>query len=225
MKSLRDWIATLEKAGELVRVDAPVDPHLEITEIADRLTKARGPAVLFTDVIGSELPVLINQFGTERRMKMALDTDSLDAVGERIETLMDLQPPQGVVAKVKALGKLKELASFTTKNVRDAPCQEIWLDRPNLDLLPILHCWPDDGGPFITLPMVFSRDPVTGARNCGMYRIQKVDATTAMMHWQIHKDGAAHLRDSSGRVEVAVAIGTDPAVTYSATAPLPPHLD
>lgn len=225
MKSLRDWIATLEKAGELVRIDAPVDPYLEITEITDRVTKAGGPALLFTNVVGSRLPVLINQFGSARRMNMALGTDSLDALGERIETLLDLQPPQGVVAKVKALGKLKELASFSTKMVRDAPCQEVWLDAPDLDLLPILTCWPDDGGPFVTLPLVFSRDPVTGARNCGMYRIQKMDATTAMMHWQIHKDGAAHLRDSQGRVPVAVAIGTHPATTYSATAPLPPGLD
>jgi 4-hydroxy-3-polyprenylbenzoate decarboxylase len=225
MKSLRDWIARLEKAGELVRVSAQVDPHLEITEITDRITKAGGPALLFADVAGSSMPVLINQFGSARRMNMALDTDSLEAVGARIETLLDLQPPQGVVAKVKALGKLKELASFRTKEVRDAPCQEVWLDEPDLDRLPILTCWPDDGGPFITLPLVFSRDPVTGARNCGMYRIQKVDRRTAMMHWQIHKDGAAHLRDSRGRVPVAVAIGTHPATTYSATAPLPPGLD
>ena len=111
---------------------------------------------------------------------------------------MDLQPPQGVVAKMKALGKLRELASFSSKIVKDGPCQEVWLDEPDLDLLPILTCWPDDGGPYVTLPLVFSRDPVTGARNCGMYRIQKVDRRTAMMHWQIHKDGAAHLRDSQG---------------------------
>ena len=138
---------------------------------------------------------------------------------------MELQPPQGMIEKIKALGKLRELASFSAKTVKEAPCQEVWLDEPDLDLLPILTCWPDDGGPFITLPLVFSRDPVTGARNCGMYRIQKVDRRTAMMHWQIHKDGAAHLRDSRGRVPVAVAIGTHPATTYSATAPLPPGID
>lgn len=225
MRSLRDWIRLLEREGELVRIDAPVDPVLEITEITDRVTKAGGPALLFTNVTGSSLPLLINQFGSATRMNMALGTDSLDALGERIETLLDLQPPQGVLAKVKALGKLRELASFSTKNVRDAPCQEVWLDEPDLDALPILTCWPDDGGPFITLPLVFSRDPVTGARNCGMYRIQKLDRRTAMMHWQIHKDGTAHLADSDGRVPVAVAIGTHPATTYAATAPLPPGLD
>jgi 4-hydroxy-3-polyprenylbenzoate decarboxylase len=176
-------------------------------------------------VKGSSHPVLINQFGSERRICMALGTESLDALGARIENLLDLQPPQGLAAKVRALGRLRELASFMPKVRSDGPCQEVWLDEPDLDRLPILTCWPQDGGPFVTLPLVFSRDPRTGVRNCGMYRIQKLDRRTALMHWQIHKDGAAHLRDSQGRVEVAVAIGTDPATTYSATAPLPPHLD
>jgi 4-hydroxy-3-polyprenylbenzoate decarboxylase len=222
---LRDWIARLEKAGELTRVSARVDPHLEITEITDRVTKAGGPALLFTNPAGSEHPVLINQFGSERRMTMGLRCETLDELGDRIQDLLDLQPPHGVVAKVRALGKLRELASFSPKLVRDGACQEVWLDEPDLDRLPILTCWPKDGGPFVTLPLVFSKDPRTGVRNCGMYRIQKVDRTTALMHWQIHKDGAAHLRDSDGRVPVAVALGTDPATTYSATAPLPPHLD
>jgi 4-hydroxy-3-polyprenylbenzoate decarboxylase len=225
LRDLRSWIAALEKAGELARVDAPVDPRLEITEIADRVVKGGGPALLFTRVEGSPHPLLINQFGSERRMSLALDTPSLDALGARVEQLLDLQPPHGLVAKVRALGRLRELASFSPKLVREGGCQEVWLDEPDLDRLPILTCWPGDGGPFVTLPLVFSRDPRTGVRNCGMYRIQKVDRRTALMHWQIHKDGAAHLRDSEGRVPVAVAIGTDPATTYSATAPLPPHLD
>ena len=156
---------------------------------------------------------------------MSLEVDSLDEPGARIQVLMDLQPPQGLVAKVKALGKLRELASFSPRMVKSAPCQEVWMDAPDLTKLPILTCWPDDGGPYITLPLVFSKDPTTGVRNCGMYRVQVIDERTAMMHWQIHKDGAAHLRDSDGRVEVAIAIGTDPAVTYSATAPLPPNID
>jgi 4-hydroxy-3-polyprenylbenzoate decarboxylase len=225
MRDLREWIAALRRAGELAQVDAEVDPHLEIAEIADRAMKGGGPALLFTHVRGSRLPVLINQFGSERRIAMALDTESLDALGERVESLLDLQPPQGLVAKVRALGKLRELASFSPKAVKDGPCQEVWLEEPDLDLLPVLTCWPGDGGPFVTLPLVFSRDPRTGVRNCGMYRIQKLDRRTAMMHWQVHKDGAAHLRDSDGRVPVAVAVGTDPATTYSASAPLPPHLD
>jgi 4-hydroxy-3-polyprenylbenzoate decarboxylase len=222
---LRRWIDTLRTMGELVDVQAEVDPHLEITEITDRVVKAGGPALLFHNVRGSELPVLINQYGSETRMNAALRTESLDAIGARIQNIMDFQPPQGIVDKVKALGKLRELAAFSPKTIRDAPSQQIWLDEPDLDLLPILTCWPQDGGPFITLPLVFSKDPRTGVRNCGMYRIQKIDSRTAMMHWQIHKDGAAHLTDSEGRVEVAVALGTDPATTYTATAPLPPHLD
>ncbi|MEW6582479.1 MAG: menaquinone biosynthesis decarboxylase [Actinomycetota bacterium] len=224
-RDLRGWIAELRRAGELVDVDATVDPHLEITEIVDRVGKRFGPALLFRDVAGSDLPVLANQYGSWRRIAMALNTDSLDALGARVGELLDLQPPQGIVAKVKALGKLRELASFAPKIAKDGPCQEVWLPEPDLDALPILTCWPGDGGPFITLPLVFSKDPRTGVRNCGMYRIQKVDSRTALMHWQIHKDGAAHLRDSAGRVEVAVAIGTDPATTYTASAPLPPHVD
>ncbi len=225
IRDLRDFIDQLRKAGELVEITAPVDPHLEITEITDRVSKARGPALLFRNVIGSDLPVLINQFGSERRMCMGLETPSFDAIAGRIQDLLELQPPQGLMDKVKALGKLRELASFSSKLVKSGPCQEVWLDPPDLDTLPILTCWPDDGGPYVTLPLVFSKDPVTGVRNCGMYRIQKMDSRTAMMHWQIHKDGAAHLRDSEGRVPIAVAIGTDPAVTYSATAPLPKHID
>ena len=227
MRDIREWIKALRKAGELVEIGAPVDAHLEITEIADRVMKSPdgGKALLFTNVVGSRMPVLINQFGSWKRLQMALGGRHPDELASRISELIELQPPQGLVEKVKALGKLKELASFSAKTVREAPCQEVWLAKPDLDLVPILHCWPDDGGPFITLPLVFSHDPRTGSRNCGMYRIQKVDSTTALMHWQIHKDGAAHLRDSDGRVPVAVAIGTDPIATYAASAPLPPGID
>ena len=225
MSDLREFVRRLRAAGELIEVSAPVDAYLEITEIADRVMKSGGPALLFTNVIGSDLPLLINQFGSERRMGMALRTDNLDQIAGRIQDLLEFQPPQGLLEKAKALGKLKDLASWPPKIVKSGSCQDVWLPAPDLDLLPILTCWPDDGGPFITLPLVFSKDPRTGLRNCGMYRIQKVDKTTAMMHWQIHKDGAAHLRDSQGRVPVAVAIGSDPAVTYAATAPLPPNLD
>ncbi len=227
MRDIREWIDALRKAGELIEIRAEVDPVLEITEIADRVMKSPngGKALLFTNVRGSRLPVLVNQFGSWKRIHMALGVTNLSDLADRIQDLIELQPPQGIVEKVKALGKLKELASFSAKIVKDAPCQEVWLDTPDLDLLPILTCWPDDGGPFITLPLVFSHDPRTGSRNCGMYRVQKRDARTAMMHWQIHKDGAAHLRDSSGRVPVAVVIGSDPVVTYAASAPLPPGID
>ncbi len=227
MKDLREWIAALRGIGELTEVHAEVDPHLEITEIADRVMKAGGPALLFTNVKGSSMPVLINQFGSERRMAMGLGGTDLDEIAARIANIAEMQPPQGVMQKVKALGTLRELASLGTKTVKTGPCQEVVLtgDDVNLDLVPILHCWPQDGGPFVTLPLVFSHDPTTGARNCGMYRVQKVDRRTCMMHWQIHKDGRQHLLNAEGRVPVAVAIGTDPAITYAATAPLPPALD
>ncbi len=222
---LRQWIGQLRKAGQLADVRVPVDPRLEVAEITDRVSKSGGPALLFHDVAGSDMPLLINQFGSQRRMRMALDAESIDALGARVQELVDLQPPQGIAAKVRALGRLRELASFIPRTAGSGPCQEVWVDPPDLGLLPVLTCWPDDGGPFITLPMVFSRDPRTGVRNCGMYRIQVLDGRTAIMHWQIHKDGASHLRDSEGRVEVAVAIGGNPATTYSASAPLPPGVD
>ena len=227
MKDLREWMQVIRDMGELVEVHTEVDPHLEITEIADRVMKAGGPAILFTNVTGSKMPVLINQFGSERRMAAGLGGTDLDQIASRISEIAEMQPPQGVMEKVKALGKLRELASLGTKTVKNGPCQEVVLtgDDVDLDLVPILHCWPGDGGPFNPLPLVYSNDPVTGSRNCGMYRVQKVDKRTCMMHWQIHKDGRQHLLDSEGRVPVAVVVGTDPAVTYSATAPLPPALE
>ncbi len=227
MRDLREWVRRLGAAGELVEVHAQVDPYLEITEIADRVMKAGGPALLFRNVTGSDLPVLINQFGSERRMSMALGGGDLDSIAARIAEIAEMQPPQGLADAFRALGTLKDLASLRTKSVRSGPCQEVVLrgDDVDLDRLPILTCWPDDGGPFVTLPLVFSHNPRTGVRNCGMYRVQKVDRQTCIMHWQVHKDGRQHLLDSEGRIPVAVAIGTDPAVTYSATAPLPPAID
>src|SRR5215210_6035874 len=222
--SLRDWIALLEREGELVRVDAEVDPDLEITEIADRTVKAGGPALLFTNPKGSEHPLLINQFGTERRMCLAFGEPSLDAVGRKLEDVLEMQPPQGLVEKVKGLGKLKRLADSMPKSVRSGSCQEVVLE-PDLDALPIQHCWPGDPAPFITLPAVITRDPRTGTRNVGMYRMQKIDAKTTFMHWQIHKDGAADWRGMGDRLDVAVALGCDPVTTYSASAPLPKHID
>jgi len=222
---LRVWIDALRDAGELVEVRAQVDPYLEITEILDRTMKAGGPALLFTDVKGSELPVLGNQFGTERRMCMALGVSSLDEISDRLSDVLELTPPQGLLDRVRALGKLKSLADSIPKTVRSAPCQEVVVDPPDLDLLPILTCWPDDGGPFITLPSVITKDPVTGGRNVGMYRLQKHSRTTTGLHWQIHKDAAADWREGSGRMEVAVVLGTEPVTTYAGSTPLPKNID
>ena len=224
---LRAWIALLEREGELVRISAEVDPDLEITEINDRIVKAGGPALLFENVKGSSHPLLINQFGTERRMCLAFDAPSLDDVARRLGDVLEMQPPEGLVAKVKGLQKLKSIADSRPKTVRSGASQEIVLtgESVDLDALPIQRCWPGDPAPFITLPAVITHDPRNGNRNVGMYRMQKVDKRTTLMHWQIHKDGRADYLLASGRLEVAVALGLDPVSAYSASAPLPKHID
>jgi 4-hydroxy-3-polyprenylbenzoate decarboxylase len=221
---LRSWIDQLRREGELVEIDAEVDPYLEVTEIADRTVKSRGPALLFRNPKGSDHPLLINQFGTERRMCLAFGEPTLDAVARKLEDVLEMQPPQGLVEKVKGLGKLKRLADSMPKVVSRAVCQEVVVD-PDLDRLPIQHCWPGDPAPFITLPAVITKDPRTGVRNVGMYRMQKIDSRTTFMHWQIHKDGAADWRGMGDRLDVAVALGCDPVTTYAASAPLPKHID
>jgi 4-hydroxy-3-polyprenylbenzoate decarboxylase len=224
---LRAWIALLEREGELVRVGAEVDPDLEITEIVDRTVKAKGPALLFQRPRGSSHPLLINQFGTERRMCLAFGVERLDDVAAKLADVLELQPPQGLVDKVRKLGQLKSIADSMPKTVSKAPCQEVVLtgDDVNLDLLPIQRCWPLDPAPFITLPAVITQDRETGVRNVGMYRMQKLDRRSTFMHWQIHKDGRADLLAApDGRIPVAVAIGLDPVTAYSASAPLPKHV-
>ena len=222
---LRDWIDHLRRQGELVEVSAEVDPHLEIAEITDRVTKAGGPALLFTNVRGSGMPLLINQFGTERRMCMAFGVDDLDELGRRVTDVLEMQPPEGLVDKVRALQKLKSLADSRPKTVSSGPCQEVVLDPPSIASLPVMTCWPGDGGPYITLPAVITTDPRSGTRNVGMYRVQVFDETTTAMHWQIHKDAAADWRGMGERMDVAIVLGLDPITAYTASAPLPKHID
>jgi 4-hydroxy-3-polyprenylbenzoate decarboxylase len=224
---LRDWIALLEREGELVRVAAEVDPDLEVTEIVDRTVKAGGPALLFEHPKGAERPLLINQFGTERRMCLGFGVDRLDDVGAKLEDVFEMQPPQGLVEKVRGLKKLKSIADSMPKHVGSGACQQVVLmgEDADLDLLPIQRCWPGDPAPFITLPAVITADPRTGGRNVGMYRMQKIDARSTYMHWQLHKDGRADWLASEGRLPVAVALGLDPVTAYSASAPLPKHID
>jgi 4-hydroxy-3-polyprenylbenzoate decarboxylase len=227
LKDLRDWIALLEREGELVRVSAEVDPDLEITEIVDRTVKAGGPALLFENAKGAEHPLLINQFGTERRMALAFGVDSLDDVATKIADVLEMQPPAGLLEKVRGLQKLKSVADSRPKTVRKGVCQEVVLTGDGVDLtkLPIQRCWPGDPAPFVTLPAVITHDPQTGGRNVGMYRMQVIDKRTTYMHWQIHKDGRADALATDGRIEVAVALGLDPITAYSASAPLPKHID
>ncbi|HET6642264.1 MAG TPA: menaquinone biosynthesis decarboxylase [Gaiellaceae bacterium] len=224
--SLRDWISLLERENELLRVDVEVDPHLEVTEIVDRTIKSGGPALIFTNP-KSRHPLLINQFGTERRMCMAFDAPSLDVVARKLEDVLEMQPPQGLAEKVRGLKKLKSIADSLPKTARSGPAQEIVLTGEDIDLglLPIQTCWPSDAGPFITLPAVITKDPHTGVRNVGMYRMQVLDERTTAMHWQIHKDGRMDYLAADGRLDVAVALGLDPVTTYSASAPLPKHID
>jgi 4-hydroxy-3-polyprenylbenzoate decarboxylase len=227
-RDLREWIALLEREGELRRISAEVDPDLEITEIVDRVVKAGGPALLFENPKGAHHPLLINQFGTERRMCMAFGVEKLDDVAAKLEDVLEMQPPQGLVEKVKGLRKLKSIADSMPKSVGKAPCQEVVLQGDDVDLgrLPVMRCWPGDPAPFITLPAVVTKDPTSGVRNVGMYRMQVIDRASTFMHWQVHKDGRADLLAAEdGRIPVAVAIGLDPITAYSASAPLPKHID
>src|SRR6478672_8826631 len=202
---LRQWIAALDHAGELKKIKTEVDPILEITEIADRVSKGAakkygkpgGPALLFENVKGANgIPVLINQFGSERRMQMALGVDSLDEIAERIRQLLNMKSPEGFLEKLKMLPMLADMGKFFPKTVASGPCKEV-IKKKDFSLLdfPVLQCWPQDGGRFITLPCVITRDPKTGKRNVGMYRIQVYDSTSAGMHWQRQKVAAEHYRD------------------------------
>ena len=271
---LRDWIAALERAKELKRIRTEVDPILEITEIADRASKAGrpgilpnlkpgGPALLFENVKGHPgSRVLINQFGSAHRMNMALGVDSLDEIADRLRLFMDVKSPQGLLEKIKMLPMLADLGKFFPKAVSSGPCKEV-IKRKDFSLLdfPVLQCWPKDAGRFITLPCVITRDPRTGKRNVGMYRMQIYDERSTGMHWQRQKVAAEHYRERlraaaagsnpadptstsavdimartsggarladampSGKMEVAVAIGTDPALTFCAIVPAPPDVE
>src|SRR3954467_4187820 len=224
---LREWIALLEGGGELVCTSAEVDPDLEITEIVDRTVKAGGPALLFENPKGASHPLLINQFGTERRMCLAFGVEGLDDIGRKVSDVLEMQPPAGLMDKVRGLQKLKSIADSRPQTVRRGAVQEVVLQGDDIDLslLPVQRCWPGDPAPFITLPAVITRDPRNGGRNVGMYRMQVIDRNTTFMHWQIHKDGRADYLATDGRIPVAVALGLDPITAYSASAPLPKHID
>jgi 4-hydroxy-3-polyprenylbenzoate decarboxylase len=232
--NLRDFVDVLRKSGELLEISAPVDPYLEISEIADRCVKSAsgGPALLFSNVHGSSIPVLLNAVATRSRMATALGVADLDELGDKVRQLLRLAQAgsmDSLGSKLSALLDLKDLAGIGPKTVRTAPCQEVVLEGDEVDLskLPVITCWPKDGGPFITLPLVVTKHPETGSQNVGVYRMQVYDRRTTGMHWQRHKHGREH-QDLSGKgakMPVAAAIGADPAVMYAATAPLPPSID
>lgn len=236
---LREFIKRLEKEGELRRIKTEVDPVLEIVEVVQRAQAQPGRqgapggmALLFEKPKGSRYPLLINGFGSERRMELAFEVDKLDDVAARIRGFMDMQTPQGLFDKMKMLPKLMELGSFFPKSVKDGPCKEIVRKGSDVNLFdfPILKCWPQDAGRFITFPLVFTKSPVSGKRNVGMYRLQIYDQRTTGMHWQTQKHGAEHFRraraaNPEGRIPVSVAVGTDPATALGGVLPIPPDLD
>ena len=236
-RDLQAFVSRLEQEGELKRIAVEADVDLEITEITDRVSKAGGPALLFEkprsrkDGIAYSTPLLINMLGSRKRMEMALEVGSLEDVARRIEGLLDMKAPEGFLDKVRMLPKLSELSSFFPRTVKSGPAQEI-IERENASLadLPIMKCWPQDGGRFITFPLVVTKSPRTGRRNVGCYRMQVFDSRTTGMHWQIHKGGAEHFRwlerqGKGRRMDVAVAIGSDPASMVSGILPLPEDLD
>lgn len=229
-KNLNHFIQVLEEAGELVRIKEFVDPKLEITEITDRISKEYGPALLFENT-GYDFPVLINSMGTEKRMAMALGVDKLDDVAKEIEGLFKMLtgPKHSMLDKLKMLPQLGEIASWMPKEISGrGACQEVVMKDPDITKLPVLTCWPEDGGPFVTLPVIQTRDPLTQIRNVGLYRMQVFESKMTAMHWHRHKVSARHFNEYKKlglRMPVAVTIGGDPAYTYSATAPLPDGVD
>jgi 4-hydroxy-3-polyprenylbenzoate decarboxylase len=228
-RDLQHFLEALEEKRLLRRVRAPVSQDLEIAAITDRTVKAGGPALLFESVQGHTIPVAINLFGTKERTALGLEVESLERLPERLTRFIELamEPPTRFLDKLKTIPTLLEAASFLPKRVSDGPCKEMILRDEQVDLqhYPILKCWPQDAGRYITFPLVFTLDPETGRRNCGAYRMQVFDARTTAMHFHPHKDGARHFRKSKERMPVAVAIGSDPAVCFGAVLPLPPDMD
>ena len=233
-KDLREFIDALDKRGLLKRITTPVDCELEITEITDRVSKLKGAknvALLFENVKGYDVPVLMNAFGSMERMAIAFGVEKIDDIADELREILKL-PYVSLEHKLDLISIIptaKRAINFP-KYVKNGPCKDVIIkDQPSLDKFPILKCWPQDGGAFITLPLVFTKNPKTGKRNVGMYRLQKFDEKTTGMHWHIHKNGAenfrAHKEMGKDRIEVAVAIGTDPVLTYAATAPLPRDID
>ncbi len=200
---LQEFVQVLEREGELKRITHPVKAELEITEIADRVMKSGGPALLFENVVGKQIPVLINAFGSLKRMALALGVHDIEDIAREIEQLTRMKPPGSLWNKLRMLPELMQLAGISPKVVKGGECQEVIHRSPDLTMLPVLTCWPGDGGPFITLPTVISKDPRNGNRNVGLYRMQVFDSRTTGMHWHLHKVGARHYqrqKEQNGRM-------------------------
>ncbi|MBP9882296.1 MAG: UbiD family decarboxylase, partial [Chitinophagales bacterium] len=229
-RSLKQFVDELEACGELIRVKEFVDPNLEMTEIVDRFSKNAGPAILFENT-GTPFPLLINAFGSRRRICLALGVKDLDDIALEIELLFKtlMKPKDNILEKLRLLPKLSQLASWMPKvRMGRGECQEVVMQHPDITKLPVMTCWPEDGGPFLTLPVINTKDPITGIRNVGMYRMQVFGPVLTGMHWHKHKVSAKHFNEYkklNKRMPVSVALGGDPVYTYAATAPLPDNVD
>ena len=227
----KEFIDRLEKAGELKRIRQEVDPVLEITEISTRVMHSGGPGLLFENVKGCDIPLTINLMGSEKRMALALGVDNLEEIAARIDALLDTKVPESLLGKLTMLPRLMDISKYPPRKYKGkAPVQDIVMQGDDVDLgkLPVITCWPQDGGPYFTLPQVISKSPVSGMNNVGMYRMQVFDRNTTGMHWHIHKHGASHFREAKQlgqKLEIAVALGGDPALTYAASAPLPDSIE
>lgn len=233
-EDLQEFLDVLKRHGELRTIEEPVSPRLEVSEICDRVVKAGGPALLFTNLTRPDgtrydMPLLINTFGSVRRMCLALGVDSLDVLAAEIASFLEPEIPDTLMGKIQMVPKLARLSALQPKSVGRAACQEVVeTENPSMAGIPIITCWPMDAGPYITLPLVITRHPELGTRNIGMYRLQMFDDRTLGMHWQLHKGGAEHFRaaaEARARMPVAIALGPDPSLIYAATAPLPPEID
>ncbi|OGX04959.1 MAG: menaquinone biosynthesis decarboxylase [Omnitrophica bacterium RIFCSPLOWO2_12_FULL_50_11] len=227
-QNLRQFLDLLRRSDELKEIDASVDPELEITEIYDRVVKQEGSALLFRKVRGSEIPLVINLFGSKKRMNLLLGVTDVEEAARRISQFLDQKPPETFLEKIGFFPKLKELSALNPKLISSGASQEVVrTEGPMLDLLPIQKCWPADGGKFITFPIVITRDPETKKRNVGLYRMHVYDNRTTGMHWQIHKDGAEHYRrlKKGERLDVCAVLGADPLQLFAAACPLPYGMD
>jgi 4-hydroxy-3-polyprenylbenzoate decarboxylase len=229
-ESLREFVQKLDAAGELRRISVEVDPVLEITEIADREMKLPngGKALLFEKCKGSQFPLLINAYGSTKRMAMALGVNNVEDIAHELEGLLKAKPPTSFKEAIALLGTAFELRHAKPKSVSSGTCKQIVQQKPNVNTLPVQKCWPQDAGRFVCMPLVITRDPDNGSRNVGTYRMQVIDERTTFMHWQLHKTGARHWRrymELKQRMPVAVALGGDPVYAFAATAPLPDGVD
>ena len=226
--NIQQFIEKLEKADELKRVKTEVDTNLEIAEILRRLSYAKGPAVLFENVKGYDIPVLGNAFGSMKRLEIGLETTNFSEIGQRIADMTKMEIPSGIFSKIRKLPELSKMSESFPKLEKDGPVTEVVNKSPTFDNIPILKSWIKDAGKFITFGLVTTKHPETGVRNLGVYRIQIIDSTHALMHWQKHKRGAAHhdiTKESNNKIETAIVIGGEPATLFSAIAPVPEGLD